>query len=177
MGTCATFNQGNAIKEERRRPGSQPWLCPRVHSCNAGRLAPGLCSQPSSGAQQQQAAADIQHAERQPQTTNPHFPLPPLLLQSLAGNVIEAYYRLEPFLRSSVRNFVRQHLDTYAEKDDGSDKEFWISFYNLPVRLCVWLGGEGEGKSGWAPAGRGRQRGQACSRGSAAFGRNGLWGG
>ena len=34
---------------------------------------------------------------------------------------------------------MREHLDTYAEKDDGSEKEFWISFYNLAVRLAGWL--------------------------------------
>lgn len=45
------------------------------------------------------------------------------LLQSLAQNVAEAYYRLEPFLRAAVRSFVRQHLDTFAENEDGSDKQ------------------------------------------------------
>lgn len=39
---------------------------------------------------------------------------------------------MEPYLRSAIREFVREHLDTYAERDDGSDKEFWASFYNLP---------------------------------------------
>ena len=39
---------------------------------------------------------------------------------------------MEPYLRSAIRDFVREHLDTYAERgDDGGDKEFWISFYNL----------------------------------------------
>lgn len=52
--------------------------------------------------------------------------------QSLCENIAEAYYRLEPFLRSAVRSFVRQHLDTYAENEDGSDKPFWLSFYGLP---------------------------------------------
>lgn len=26
---------------------------------------------------------------------------------------------------------MREHLDTYAERDDGGNKEFWVSFYNL----------------------------------------------
>lgn len=52
--------------------------------------------------------------------------------QSLAANVVEAYYRLEPFLRAAVASFVRQHLDTFAENEDGSDKQFWLSFYGLP---------------------------------------------
>ncbi len=43
-------------------------------------------------------------------------------MQSLAQNIAEAYYRLEPFLRAAVRTFVRQHLDTFAENEDGSDK-------------------------------------------------------
>ncbi|EFN51204.1 hypothetical protein CHLNCDRAFT_28165, partial [Chlorella variabilis] len=51
--------------------------------------------------------------------------------QSLAANIAEAYYRLEPFLHAAVRAFVRQHLDTFAENEDGSDKQFWISFYGL----------------------------------------------
>ena len=51
--------------------------------------------------------------------------------QDLAKDIIDAYYRMEPFLRSAVRDFVREHLDTYAERDDGGDKEFWVSFYNL----------------------------------------------
>ena len=60
----------------------------------------------------------------------PPTPLP--APQSLATTVSEAFYRLEPYLRGAVRDFVRQHLDTYAEKDDGSDREFWVSFHNLP---------------------------------------------
>ncbi|KAL4448853.1 hypothetical protein ABPG77_007570 [Micractinium sp. CCAP 211/92] len=52
--------------------------------------------------------------------------------QALAQNISEAFYRLEPFLRAAVRSFVRQHLDTYAENEDGSDKHFWLSFYGLP---------------------------------------------
>ncbi|KAL6782688.1 MCM6 [Auxenochlorella protothecoides x Auxenochlorella symbiontica] len=51
--------------------------------------------------------------------------------QTLAVNVAEAYYRLEPFLKTALAAFVRQHLDTYAEQEDGSPKEFWVSFYNL----------------------------------------------
>ena len=38
-----------------------------------------------------------------------------------------------------MRNFVREHLDTYAEKDDGSEKEFWVSFFNLAVRVAGGL--------------------------------------
>lgn len=59
-------------------------------------------------------------------------PLHHCLAQSLAANVVEAYYRLEPFLRAAVASFVRQHLDTFAENEDGSDKQFWLSCYGLP---------------------------------------------
>ncbi|PSC76526.1 DNA replication licensing factor Mcm6 [Micractinium conductrix] len=51
--------------------------------------------------------------------------------QALSQNIAEAYYRLEPFLRSAVRTFVRDHLAAYAENEDGSDKPFWLSFYGL----------------------------------------------
>lgn len=30
-----------------------------------------------------------------------------------------------------MREFVREHLGAFADKEDGSGKEFWISFYNL----------------------------------------------
>eukprot|EP00887_Chlorella_sp_A99_P007318 scaffold2.g7318.t1 len=45
--------------------------------------------------------------------------------EALASTVAEAYYRLEPFLRSALRDFVRTHLDTYVELDSGGEKEFW----------------------------------------------------
>jgi DNA replication licensing factor MCM6 len=51
--------------------------------------------------------------------------------QSLAADIVDAYYRMDEFLRKACREFVREHLDTYAERDDGGDKEFWVSFYNL----------------------------------------------
>lgn len=38
---------------------------------------------------------------------------------------------MEPYLRSAVKEFVREHLGGFADKEDGSEKEFWISFYNL----------------------------------------------
>ena len=40
-----------------------------------------------------------------------------LPLQALSQNIAEAYYRLEPFLRSAVRTFVRDHLAAYAENE------------------------------------------------------------
>ena len=38
---------------------------------------------------------------------------------------------MESYLRSAVREFVRDHLRSFADKEDGSEKEFWLSFYNL----------------------------------------------
>ena len=52
-------------------------------------------------------------------------------LQELAMDIVGAYYRMEPFLQVAIRNFVREHLDTYAERDDGAEKEFWLSLHNL----------------------------------------------
>ncbi|KAK3241271.1 MCM DNA helicase complex subunit mcm6 [Cymbomonas tetramitiformis] len=50
----------------------------------------------------------------------------------LAQEVIEAsYYRYEPFFRKAVQNFVRNHHPDYVEDVNG-DKEFWVSFFNLP---------------------------------------------
>jgi hypothetical protein len=56
------------------------------------------------------------------------------MLQELSMEVVEAFYRLEPYLREAVRDFVRAHLDSYAETDEGEPKEFWVSFYNMEVR-------------------------------------------
>lgn len=89
-----------------------------------------------------------QPASAHPPGAPPSSPSPRAVCpQALAANIQEAYYRLEPFLHAAVRNFVREHLDTYAEKDDGSDKQFWLSFYNLQVqrRAARLLGAAGAG--------------------------------
>ncbi|KDD74713.1 MCM2/3/5 mini chromosome maintenance complex protein, partial [Helicosporidium sp. ATCC 50920] len=49
----------------------------------------------------------------------------------LAQNIEEAYYVLEPFLRQAVYLLVRERLGAYADKDDGTPREFWVSFNNL----------------------------------------------
>ncbi|KAK2078066.1 hypothetical protein QBZ16_003934 [Prototheca wickerhamii] len=51
--------------------------------------------------------------------------------QALATDVVEAFYCLEPYLKSAVYAFVKRHLDLYADNEDGTQKEFWLSFYNL----------------------------------------------
>jgi DNA replication licensing factor MCM6 len=51
---------------------------------------------------------------------------------NLAADISDAYYRMEPYLRSALKEFVRQHLgSSYSTKEDGAEREFWISFYNL----------------------------------------------
>lgn len=59
-----------------------------------------------------------------------HHPRPHPV-QSLSSDIVDAFYRMEPYLRRAVSDFVREHLDTYAERDDGTQKEFWVSFFNL----------------------------------------------
>lgn len=93
----------------------------------------------------------------------PPVPLP--VLQSLAQNIAEAYYRLEQFLRAAVRTFVRQHLDTFAENEDGTDKQVGVAQDGR---------GRGEGARGVCGAwlrcsasavrrGTGAARGQHCT--------------
>ena len=53
------------------------------------------------------------------------------ILQNLAADISDAYYRMEPYLRSAVKEFVRERLGSFADKEDGSEREFWVSFYNL----------------------------------------------
>lgn len=69
------------------------------------------------------AAARALPACTSPPTAAPAAAFACCALQSLAQNIAEAYYRLEPFLRAAVRSFVRQHLDTFAENEDGTDKQ------------------------------------------------------
>ena len=52
-------------------------------------------------------------------------------MQNLAADISDAYYRMEPYLRSATKEFVREHLGTFADKEDGTEREFWVSFYNL----------------------------------------------
>jgi len=49
----------------------------------------------------------------------------------LAADISDAYYRMEPYLRSATKEFVREHLGSFADKEDGTEREFWLSFYNL----------------------------------------------
>ena len=62
----------------------------------------------------------------------------PVAAQALATDVVEAFYCLEPYLKSAVYAFVKRHLDLYADNEDGTQKEFWLSFYNLEVCSMEW---------------------------------------
>ena len=62
----------------------------------------------------------------------------PAPAQALATDVVEAFYCLEPYLKSAVYAFVKCHLDLYADNEDGTQKEFWLSFYNLEVCGMEW---------------------------------------
>ncbi|KAJ3339717.1 MCM DNA helicase complex subunit mcm6 [Gonapodya sp. JEL0774] len=72
-------------------------------------------------------------------------------LQESAYVIQDQYYRLEPYLRQAIRNLVRKHAPDYlyvsrtapnanggSQGQGGPDetttvRDFWISFYNLPV--------------------------------------------
>ena len=87
------------------------------------------------------------------------------VLQSLAQNIAEAYYRLEPFLRAAVRTFVRQHLDTFAENEDGTDKQVGVALDGTGRRegargMCgAWL----RCSASAVCRGTGAARGQHCT--------------
>eukprot|EP00824_Muranothrix_gubernata_P004390 TRINITY_DN1556_c1_g1_i1.p1 TRINITY_DN1556_c1_g1~~TRINITY_DN1556_c1_g1_i1.p1 ORF type:complete len:831 (+),score=204.27 TRINITY_DN1556_c1_g1_i1:41-2494(+) len=53
------------------------------------------------------------------------------------AEIIETqFYRFEPFCRKAVQNFVRRYLPTYV-RDEKGDKEFFVSFYNMPAIFRV----------------------------------------
>ena len=45
----------------------------------------------------------------------------------------EHHYRLDPYMKKALQNFVRAHLEDYVETDEHVEKEFWVSFFNLPL--------------------------------------------
>ena len=51
----------------------------------------------------------------------------------LADHTREHHFRLEPFYRKAVQNFMSQHQRDFVETEEGVPKEFWVSFYNLPI--------------------------------------------
>ena len=51
----------------------------------------------------------------------------------LATSISDSFYKLEPFLRDAVAQFVRSIVPEYAETSNSERKEFWIGFYGLQV--------------------------------------------
>ena len=51
----------------------------------------------------------------------------------LADLTKEHHFRLEPYFRKAVQNFMSRHQREFVETEDGVPKEFWVSFYGLPV--------------------------------------------
>lgn len=51
---------------------------------------------------------------------------------TLADAIMEEYYRYTPYLHKAVQNFVRKVFPEYVTEEKGDDREFFVSFYNLP---------------------------------------------
>lgn len=45
----------------------------------------------------------------------------------------EHYYRLDPVLKKALQNFVREHMADHVQDEENNDREFWVSFYNMPI--------------------------------------------
>lgn len=45
----------------------------------------------------------------------------------------EHYYRLDPILKKALQNFVREHMAEHVQDEENHEKEFWVSFYNMPI--------------------------------------------
>ena len=51
--------------------------------------------------------------------------------QGLAHTIQENFYRVEPGLKQAVQNFVQLYDPAYCKEEDGTDKEFFIRFFNV----------------------------------------------
>lgn len=45
----------------------------------------------------------------------------------------EHYHRLDPVLKKALQNFVRVHMADHVQDEENNDREFWVSFYNMPI--------------------------------------------
>ena len=45
----------------------------------------------------------------------------------------EHYHRLDPILKKALQNFVRVHMADHVQDEENNDREFWVSFYNMPL--------------------------------------------
>ena len=60
--------------------------------------------------------------------------------QDLADMIQGDYYRFEPYLRQSIKNFVRENKPNYIENGDsssGQEKDFYISFENFDLSFAL----------------------------------------
>eukprot|EP01135_Chromosphaera_perkinsii_P005821 Nk52_evm10s367 gene=Nk52_evmTU10s367 len=53
--------------------------------------------------------------------------------ERLAEVIQMEYYRLEPFLRRAIQNYVKEHSPDFLKDDKEQDREFWLSLYNCPT--------------------------------------------
>ena len=53
----------------------------------------------------------------------------------LAQKTQDYHFRLEPYLRKAVQNFMSHHQREFVTSPEGVPREFWVSFYNLPTAI------------------------------------------
>lgn len=52
----------------------------------------------------------------------------------LANAIAESYYRFEPFLRTSLKNFVAIHAPNYLRlPNSNQERDFWVSIYGMTL--------------------------------------------
>ena len=51
----------------------------------------------------------------------------------LADTIKEHHYRMDPYLKKAAQNFVYRHAEAYCYAEERQEKEFWVSFFNLPI--------------------------------------------
>ena len=52
----------------------------------------------------------------------------------VADVVINAHYRVDPYLRKALQNFLSRHTPDFVSTEEGVDREFWVSFHNLALK-------------------------------------------
>ncbi|KAK9808207.1 hypothetical protein WJX73_008679 [Symbiochloris irregularis] len=50
----------------------------------------------------------------------------------LADKTRDYHFRVEPFLRKAIQNFMQRHQPDFTKDVNGTEREFWLSIYNLP---------------------------------------------
>ena len=52
---------------------------------------------------------------------------------ALADLVIQHHSRLDMHLKKALQNLVRKYAEDHLVDDEGNDREFWVSLFNLPT--------------------------------------------